>query len=239
MLEAVWVALAGAFVYLDTTAVAQFMISQPLIACPLWGLLVGRPEVGLFFGVAFQLIWLGSLPIGAAKIPEGNVGALIATALACRVPPTPEGNPAWITLTIAAVVGLLVSQLGAQVTPLVRTVLIRYSDYVVLAAQAGRRARFSLLFLGAIGLHLLAGFLLTLAAFLGGKWVMALYLGKFSTFGVSAGLIAETDRLLSGLWPGLLGAGVAVIAARFVHRRTFGWFAVSAVIGLGVSWLWL
>jgi len=239
MLEAVWVALAGAFVYLDTTAVAQFMISQPLIACPLWGLLVGRPEVGLFFGVAFQLVWLGSLPVGAAKVPEGNVGALVATALACRIPPTSTGYPAWITLTLAAFVGILVSQFGANVTPIVRKFLIKYSDRVVAAAQAGLRARFSLLFLGAIGIHLLAGFLLTGVAFVAGKWVMSLYLGNLARFGLSTALVAQTDTLFSGLWPAMIGAGVAVIAGRFVHRASFGWFALTAALGIGVGWLWL
>ena len=55
------------------------MICQPLIACPLWGILVGRPEIGLFFGVVFQLIWLGNLQIGAAKFPEGNIGAFVTS----------------------------------------------------------------------------------------------------------------------------------------------------------------
>lgn len=239
MLEAVWIALAGAIVYLDTTAVAQFMISQPLIACPIWGLITGRPEIGLFFGVVFELIWLGSLPVGAAKIPEGNVGALVATALAVRVPPTSNGNPAWISLTIAALLGILVARFGTEVTPLVRRVLVRYSGHVVNAAKAGRRGRFSMLFLGAIGIHLLAGFLLTAVAFGVGKAIMALYLGKFSTFGLSSVLIAETDKLFFSLWPGMLGAGVAVIACRFVNRASLGWFALTAALGLGVGCLCL
>jgi len=239
MLEAVWVALAGAFVYLDTSAVAQFMISQPLIACPIWGLIVGRPEVGLFFGVAFELIWLGSLPVGAAKIPEGNVGALVATALAARIPPAPSGNPAWIALTLAALVGIFVAQIGSEITPLVRKFLIRYSERVVAAARSQNRTRFSMLFAGAIGIHLLAGFVLTMAAFLAGKWIMALYLGGFSHFGLSSSLIAETDALFSGLWPAMLGAGVAVIFARFVHRANVGWFALTCAVGLGVGCLWL
>jgi len=238
MLQAVWVALAGAIVYLDTTAVAQFMISQPLIACPIWGIIVGRPEIGLFFGVAFQLLWLGSLPVGASKVPEGNVGALVATALAARVPAGDSGNPFWIALTIAALVGILVAQVGASVTPVVRRYLIPYSARVVAAAQSGNRAQFSRLFAGAVGLHFLTGFTLAGASFLVGQLIMTIYLGKFYQFGVSQTLLAEND-LFSAVWPALLGAGVAVIAGRFVHRATFGWFALAAGIGLGIGWLWL
>ncbi len=238
-MEALWVALAGALVYLDTTAVAQFMISQPLIACPLWGLAVGRPEIGLFFGVAFQLIWLGSLPVGAAKFPEGNVGALVATALAARIAPSAAGLPAWITLLTAAAVGIITAHAGSEVTPLVRRFLSGYCERVVAAAQAGKRAAFALLFGGAIGVHALAGFLLTLIAFLAGKWVLSLYLGDFATAGINPALVARTDELLSGLWPGLLGAGVAVIVGRFVRRSSFGWFAGAALAGVALGWLWL
>jgi mannose/fructose/N-acetylgalactosamine-specific phosphotransferase system component IIC len=239
MLEAVWVALAGAIVYLDTTAVAQFMISQPIIACPLWGVITGRPEVGLFLGVAFQLIWLGTLPVGATKVPEGNVGALVATALAVRIPPTSDGSPAWITLAVAALVGIIVAQIGGEITPLVRRFLIRYSTRVVAAAEARQGSRFTLLFAGAIGIHVLAGFVLTLAAFEAGKMVMTVYLGHFSEFGLSPAVVSETNLIFSALWPGMLGAGAAVIAARFVHRASFGWFALTAIVGLGVGWLWL
>ena len=239
MLEAVWVALAGAIVYLDTTAVAQFMISQPIIACPLWGIITGRPEIGLFFGVAFQLIWLGSLPVGATKVPEGNVGALVATALSVRIPPAAGGSPAWITLAIAALVGIIVAQIGGEFTPVVRRFLIRYSRSVVAAAEARQGTRFTLLFAGAIGIHLLAGFVLTWTAFEAGKAAMALYLGHFMRFGISPAVVSGTNLIFSALWPGLLGAGTAVIAARFVHRASFGWFALSAIVGFGVGWLWL
>lgn len=238
-MEAVWIALAGAVVYLDTTAVAQFMISQPLIACPLWGLIVGRPEIGLFFGVAFQLVWMGSLPVGAARFPEGNVGALVATALAARVAPVEGGMPAWITLTIAALVGILTAYAGSHVTPLVRRFLVGYADRVVAAAVARQRAQVSALFAGALGVHILAGFLLTMISFLAGQWIFSLYLGDFSTAGVSPAVVAGTDRLLSAIWPGLLGAGVAVMMHRFVQRSSLPLYAGAAVTGIVLGWLWL
>jgi mannose/fructose/N-acetylgalactosamine-specific phosphotransferase system component IIC len=238
-LEALWVALAGAVVYLDTTAVAQFMICQPIIACPLWGILVGRPEIGLIFGVAFQLIWLGSLPIGAARFPEGNIGALVATSLAARIPASPDGRPVGIVLAICAFIGILTAQVGSSVTPLVRKFLTGYSTRVVDAAKAEMRTRFAMLFVGAIGVHALAGFLLTLAATIAGWWVLRMYFGELAAAGISRAVIAQTDELFSAIWPGLLGAGVAAVVGRFVHRANTVWFLIIVTAAAVVGWKWL
>jgi mannose/fructose/N-acetylgalactosamine-specific phosphotransferase system component IIC len=237
-MNAAWVALAGAAVYLDTTAVGQIMIGQPIVACPLWGLIVGRPEIGLFFGVVFQLLWLGSLAIGAAKFPEGNVGAFVATALASQVPPSISGEPAWVVLTAAALVGIITAQFGSHVTPLVRKVMNLYVPQVVESAANGRAGKFRVLFAGAIAIHALAGFVLTLAAFVGGMWILSLYTGNFSSAGVSRAVVESTDALLSGIWPAMLGAGVAVIAFQFVRKRHVAWFALSGALFFALGWVW-
>ena len=237
-MESVWVALAGAIVYLDTTAVGQIMISQPLIACTLWGVIVGRPEIGLFFGIVFQLLWLGSLAIGAARFPEGNVGAFVATALAARIPPLANGEPAWIVLAVAAFVGILTAQFGSYVTPLVRKIMNSYAPRVVAAASAGNVGQFRLLFAGGIGIHAVTGFVFTLIAFLAGKWICSLYTGDFSTAGVSGAVVQSTDTLLSGIWPALLGAGVAVITWQFTRKHLWKWFAASTVVFFVAGWLW-
>lgn len=237
-MESCWVALAGAILYLDTTAVGQIMISQPLIACTLWGVIVGRPEIGLFLGVVFQLLWLGSLAIGAARFPEGNVGAFVATALAARIPPLHNGEPAWIVLTVAAFVGILTAQFGSYVTPQVRRIMNNYAPRVVAAASAGNNVKFRVLIAGGIGIHAVAGSLFALISFLAGKWIFALYTGSFSTAGVSEAVVQSTDALLSGIWPALLGAGVAVIAWQFTRKKMWTWFATSALLFLVMGWIW-
>jgi mannose/fructose/N-acetylgalactosamine-specific phosphotransferase system component IIC len=234
--ELLAVSLAGMVVYLDTTAVAQFMICQPLIACPLGGILAGRPEIGLFFGVTFQFIWLGSLPVGAARFPEGNLGALVATALAARMAPAAGVDPGWSALALAALIGILVAHLGSEVTPLVRRLLGPYCERVVAAAAAGQSARFSRLFAGAVGFHALAGLLLTAVAYLIGKGVLEV-VGR--GLALTPAVMEQTERLASGIWPALLGAGMAVIVGRFVRRSTLVWTAAAFGLALGVGWLWL
>jgi mannose/fructose/N-acetylgalactosamine-specific phosphotransferase system component IIC len=236
--ETVWVALAGMIVFLDTTAVAQSMICQPIIACPLFGILAGRPEIGLFFGVTFQLLFSGTLPVGAAKFAEGNVGALIATAVAVQVPPLRTGEPAWLVIFLGVLVGVLVAQLGKELTPTVRRVMNGYAPRILSAAMAGRSARFSVLYVGAIGINAVAGFAFTGLCFLAGKWILSFYVGHLASGGLSVALAELTDNLLSGLWPGLLGVGVAVFAHRFLRKSNLAFFAVSAAI-VGGAWLCL
>jgi hypothetical protein len=110
---------------------------------------------------------------------------------------------------------------------------------VVDAAKAGLRTRFALLFAGAIGIHAMAGFGLTLAAFLAGWWLITLYFGNLAQAGISTAIVAQTDELFSALWPGLLGAGVAVIVGIFVHRANVIWFLLTAIVALAVGWKWL
>ena len=66
------VALIGSIVDLDSTAVVQCMISQPIVAAPLTGLILGSMlgdyaaglQLGLMVGVILQLVWIEQLPLG-------------------------------------------------------------------------------------------------------------------------------------------------------------------------------
>ncbi len=75
-------AMVSVFVGLDRTAVLQVMISRPIVAAPLTGLLLGDPTIGLQVGVLVELLWLGRLPVGAAIPPDDTQVAVGATALA-------------------------------------------------------------------------------------------------------------------------------------------------------------
>ena len=77
-----WLAIAlwGGAVGLDATAFAQVMVSRPLVAAPVMGLLLGRPLEGVAVGVLLELFALVILPIGAARYPEAGTAAVAATA---------------------------------------------------------------------------------------------------------------------------------------------------------------
>lgn len=223
----IWAAVAGMVVYLDTTAVAQFMICQPIIACPAWGWIAGRPDVGILFGIIFQLLWSGSLPVGAAKFPEGNVGALTATALAVKSAPAGGNELPWLALTLAILIGVVVAYAGLELTVLVRRLMVGYAPRVTAAAEAGDNPRFALLFAGAIGIHALAGLLLTATGLLAGSMILKSANG------------AAAQEIFRGIWPLMLGAGAAVIVSRFARRGRLRWFYAALALGLAGGWLCL
>ena len=70
---------------LDRVALVQVMISRPLVAGPLTGMVLGNPLVGLEVGMLLELLWLGRLPVGAAIPPDDTQVAVGATVLALSV----------------------------------------------------------------------------------------------------------------------------------------------------------
>ncbi len=67
---------------LDRVAILQIMISRPIVAAPLTGLLLGEPLVGLQIGVMVELLWLARLPVGAAVPPDDTQVAIASSVLA-------------------------------------------------------------------------------------------------------------------------------------------------------------
>ena len=90
----VGISIVGGLLGLDRTAVGQFMVSQPLVAGPLTGWLLGDATSGLIIGVVLELIWLLDMPIGNF-VPAD---ATIVTVSACAV--TVLGKPGGVTLSV-------------------------------------------------------------------------------------------------------------------------------------------
>jgi len=66
---------------LDRMAAFQVMISRPLVAAPLTGLVLGDPLAGLTIGALLELLWLARIPVGASIPPDDTQIAVAATAL--------------------------------------------------------------------------------------------------------------------------------------------------------------
>ncbi len=67
---------------LDVVLIAQTMVSRPLVAGIILGAFVGRPEAGALFGVVFELLSLGDLPVGGNLTWSATTAAGTATVLA-------------------------------------------------------------------------------------------------------------------------------------------------------------
>ena len=77
-----WLALGllGGVVGLDATSFPQVMLSRPLVAATLTGLLFGEPAAGLLLGALLEAFSLLILPFGAARYPESGTAAAAATS---------------------------------------------------------------------------------------------------------------------------------------------------------------
>jgi mannose/fructose/N-acetylgalactosamine-specific phosphotransferase system component IIC len=82
IIQVLTAAVIGGLVGLDRTAVGQFMISQPVVAGPLTGWLLGDVTAGLVIGGVLELIWVLDLPVGTFVPADSTVAAVAATAIA-------------------------------------------------------------------------------------------------------------------------------------------------------------
>jgi mannose PTS system EIIC component len=82
ILQVLIAAVICGIIGLDRTALGQFMISQPVVAGPLTGWLLGDVTAGLVIGGTLELIWVLDMPIGTFVPADSTVAAVAATATA-------------------------------------------------------------------------------------------------------------------------------------------------------------
>lgn len=100
-----WLALWGVLVGLDLACVAQTMISRPLVAGTIAGMILGDPTAGVVMGTILELFALEVLPVGAARYPDYGLGAVAAVA-------TASGAPGILGTGIGVGVGLVIAYAG-------------------------------------------------------------------------------------------------------------------------------
>lgn len=151
--------LWGTLVALDLVSVPQVMISRPVVAGTIAGLIAGDLEAGLRVGVLFELFALDVLPIGAVRYPDYGPATVAAVALASGV--------RWEQgLGMAGALGLVLAVVGGWSLQLIRrrnavaiqrsaaalaagdSPAIRRLQYGALLRDAGRGAALTILGLG-------------------------------------------------------------------------------------------
>ena len=73
--------LLGGALSVDATAAFQVMLSQPVVAGSIAGIVVGDPVLGLVVGSTLQMVWHGVLPVGAAPFPDGAVAGSVGVGV--------------------------------------------------------------------------------------------------------------------------------------------------------------
>jgi mannose/fructose/N-acetylgalactosamine-specific phosphotransferase system component IIC len=163
-MDNLFIALAGSFIALDTSVVFQGLLAQPLVTSTLIGWYFGNVQLGLHLGLYLQLLWLISLPVGGAKIPEGNVASIVSSTLVLRY--APDFNHFNLVFVVGILYGLLISYIGAEFVVLHRKANSIIFHRVYRYVQDGRSGVLGITVGSAVLLHFLLMFGLILAALL-------------------------------------------------------------------------
>jgi PTS system mannose-specific IIC component len=109
------IALLGAIIGLDVVSFPQAMISRPIAAATITGLVLGDPAGGLLVGATLELIALETLPVGASRYPEWGSAAVVGGALFALRPVHTAGS-----LTLAVLAALATAWVGGWTMYVIR-----------------------------------------------------------------------------------------------------------------------
>ncbi|WP_028263586.1 PTS mannose/fructose/sorbose/N-acetylgalactosamine transporter subunit IIC [Atopobium fossor] len=111
--QALAIGLIGAFGGLDYQLGTLYAF-RPIVLCPLVGLVLGDLQAGLMIGASLELLFMGSISIGAYVPPDVTTGGVLSAAFAISLG---QGTEAAIALampiaTLALAVGNAINALG-------------------------------------------------------------------------------------------------------------------------------
>ncbi|MFB3896992.1 MAG: PTS sugar transporter subunit IIC [bacterium] len=202
-------AAIGGLIFLDSSSVAQIMISQPIVCAPLIGWYLGNWQIGLLIGALLELLWIGKLPIGSHIPPEAPISAMTATIIyifLTRGMQVPIGT---FVLAISICCGILNGFIGGELTIKIRKFNNRFNVMADRYTATGSYLGIEFICLLAIGLVWLTAALLIYL----GTWIPILILSHWSPVLLQINILKYTLILL-------VAVGIAVILDLFrIHNR--------------------
>ncbi len=175
-LESVGVALVGGLICLDRNLL-QVMISRPIVAGPLTGLLLNDFSAGLVAGALIELLWIDRLPIGSYVPPNDSMTAILITASSILAG-AQVGRVSPEIMTLAIVLLLPVGLLGQKIDTLITIKNNQLSHRAIACARKGDARGISRIHLTAIAraflLNVVLLFVLLIAAVAVLRWLFPL-----------------------------------------------------------------
>ena len=224
MFDIVPIAVLGGLLGLDVVSFPQAMISRPLVAATLAGVLVGHSASGLLVGAVLELIALETLPFGASRYPEWGSASVVGGAIFASHPSHPAG-----AMTCAMVAALATTWIGGWTMVKLRRANAGWARDRRDALEAGSRGAVTSLQLMGMTADLARGAVLTGLAYTLlaplADWCIAHW---------------DIDARLSRSMAVTIAASVAGGAAWKLFHSTLGarWFFVGGLV-VGLFWLFL
>lgn len=113
LVKFILVGLVGSLITLDRTAAFQVMISRPLLASSITGLLLGRPLMGLAVGAVMELLFINRSPVGGESTIHDTLAAIVAAAAVILADPAQTG-PARPLIVLGVLLAPPVGWLGGR-----------------------------------------------------------------------------------------------------------------------------
>lgn len=218
-MENILIALFGSLIVLDTTVIFQFLLSQPLITCTILGWFFGDIQLGLQIGFYLQLLWLSSIPVGAAVVPEGNVAAIITATMVLRY----HYEYQYLNLVLVSGVfyGLVISYIGGQLVVIYRKINVKLLNNVLVHIERGQIGFLNRVPFMSISLHYIMMFILIF---------IMLSLGD---------MIFPMARRVPLVWDaycrygviGILGIGAGMVITLYEQKKANRYLAVGLLLG--------
>jgi mannose PTS system EIIC component len=223
LLVVLGVAVLGGIIGLDRTAAGQFMISQPIVAAPFTGWVLGDTTAGMVIGAALELIWVLDIPVGTFVPADSTIGAISATAAAALASPGGAPLPV-IGFSLLLTTAMVPVTMKAE--SMVRSWNSALSDRV-LAVPGESRGR-ALSRAQSVGLAFF--FLKSFALYV---IFIPLGVGALVIFGHAPGAIQRALSLFVKLLP-VLGVALVVrkLSVKAFDRFFFIGFAAASIFGL-------
>jgi mannose/fructose/N-acetylgalactosamine-specific phosphotransferase system component IIC len=224
LLEVIPIAVLGGLLGLDVVSFPQAMISRPLVAATLAGVLVGHSASGLLVGAVLELIALETLPFGASRYPEWGSASVVGGAIFASHPSHPAG-----AMTCAMVAALATTWIGGRTMVKLRQANATWARDRREALEAGSRGAVTSLQLMGMTADLVRGALLTGVAYALLAPLASLSIARW-----------DVDARLSRSMAVAIAASVAGGAAWKLFHSTHGarWFFVGGLV-VGLFWLFV
>jgi mannose/fructose/N-acetylgalactosamine-specific phosphotransferase system component IIC len=220
VVELFLLAALGGVLGLDTVSFPQAMLSRPIVASTITGVLLGEPERGLLLGATLELFALETLPFGASRYPEWGSASTVGAALF-----VPNVDATMSALFTAVLATLLWAWLGGWTMTQLRLLNARWArQRHDLVAEGNRRVIIGLQLYG-LTADLVRGVALTLLGLLALPPAQRLVLSRWPLDAPSARIVVTAAA-----------ATVALGAIWIVFRgTTFARWLFVAGLALGVA----